>query len=427
MAEKNENTIAAIKFQSVDRPDWIDRLIRSEKTNAIVPVLDNAFSILQNDERWAGVIGMDDFAGRVTKVKVPPLHNGEAGEWSDDDSAELELWFANQYGLRGMKGADIVKAVLLCARRNRYHEVRDYINGLKWDGTVRLRHWLTMFLGADQSPYVESVAEKWMISSMARIFRSPVKVDHVLILEGKQGAGKSTALKTLGGKWFTDQSFKIGDKDGLLVIRGKQIVELAELDGFNKAENAAAKAFFPRETDRYRGFYGTHVGDVPRQCVFAGTVNHAQYLRDDTGNRRYWPVLTREINLEQLAENRDQLWAEAKHLLDKGASWWPSASERAMFSDEQDDRYLGDAYESRIRVWLEDIDATGQANPRQQVTMAQLMGGALGLDVSKWTPPEQQRVGRIMAQLGWQRRRVGEHRGSRERVYMRPAADEAAK
>ena len=416
MSEKlPEESNAAKLFSLVDKPDWDKRLARTEKGN-LLPTMDNVFAILQNDDRWAGVIGMDDFAGRVTKIKEPPLHRGEAGEWSDDDSAELELWLANCYGIRGVRGSDVVKAVLLAARRNRFHEVRDYLNSLKWDGTVRLRHWLTMFMGAEQSPYVEAVAEKWMISAVVRIFRAPVKVDHVLILEGKQGAGKSTALKMLGGKWFTDQGFKIGDKDGLLVIRGKWLVELAELDGFNKAENAAAKAFFPRETDRYRGFYGTHVGDVPRQCVFAGTVNHAQYLRDDTGNRRYWPVLTGKIELEQLAENRDQLWAEAKHLLDSGASWWPSADEREMFTEQQDDRHLGDAYESKIRGWLDDVDQDGK---KMQVSMAQLMGSALGLDVSKWTAPEQQRVGRIMAVIGWQRRRVGS--AQRERLYIRPS------
>jgi putative DNA primase/helicase len=398
--------------------------VRNDK-GALQPVLDNVFSIMQNDERWAGVIGLDEFAGRVTKIKASPLYGNELGEWSDDDTAELDLWLSNQYSLRVRKKDILVTAVLLCARRNKYHEVRDYINSLVWDGTVRLRHWLTMFMGADQSPYVESVAEKWMISSMARIFAAPVKVDHVLILEGKQGIYKSTALKVLAGKWFTDQSFKIGDKDGLLVIRGKQIVELAELDGFNKAENAAAKAFFPRETDRYRGFYGTHVGDVPRQCVFAGTVNHAQYLRDDTGNRRYWPVLTRTVDLKQLAENRDQLWAEAKHLYDSGASWWPSASEREMFSEEQEDRFVGDAYETQIRGWLDTPD-NGGVKPHH-VTMAQLMGSALRLDVSKWTAPEQQRVGRIMSRIGWPRRRVGEHRGERERVYVRPEAEEGAK
>lgn len=415
--QAHELSPGAVVLSIAEKADWARRLVRTDK-GALLPTLDNVFSILHNDQQWAGVIGMDDFAGRVTKLRAPPFHHGSVGEWSDDDSAELELWLADAWKMRGVRSADIVKAVLLVSRRNRFHEVRDYLNGLRWDGTVRLRHWLTMFMGADQSPYVEAVATKWMISAVVRIFRAPVKVDHVLILEGKQGAGKSTALKTLGGKWFTDQGFKIGDKDGLLVIRGKWLVELAELDGFNKAENAAAKAFFPRETDRYRGFYGTHVGDVPRQCVFAGTVNHAQYLRDDTGNRRYWPVLTRQIDLEQLAENRDQLWAEAKHLLDTGESWWPIADERAMFTEQQDDRYMGDAYESRIRTWLQDVDETGQAHPREQVTMAQLMSGALGLDVAKWTPPEQQRVGRIMAAMGWQRRRVGG--AQRERVYVNP-------
>lgn len=419
MPEKNENTIAALKFRSVDKADWNDRLVRSDK-GVLLPTMDNVFSILHHDERWTGVIGMDIFAGRVTVRKECPLYNVEAGEWSDDTSAELHLWLAQNYGMRGVRDDHLVRAVLLEARRNQYHEVRDYLNGLTWDGCVRLQHWLTMYMGADDTPYVQAVAKKWMISSVARIMRPPQKVDHVLILEGKQGIYKSTALKVLAGKWFTDQGFKIGDKDGLLVIRGKQIVELAELDGFNKAENSAAKAFFPRETDRYRGFYGKHVGDVPRQCVFAGTVNHSQYLRDDTGNRRYWPVLTREVNLKQLEQDRDQLWAEAKHLYEAGEIWWPSASERAMFTDQQEDRFIGDAYESRLVAYLDDLNAEIEPKPKQEATMAQLLGNALELDTAKWTGPEQQRVGRIMARLGWVRERRGG--GERERVYVRPKA-----
>lgn len=370
-------------------------------------------AILENDLAWKGVLGYSEFSGRIVKRKPPPFFGGERGEWSDADDAELELWLAAHYELRGMRSVDVPKAVLLSARRHKYHEVRDYLDGLTWDKTVRLRHWLTMYLGAAATPYVEAVAVKWMVAAVARVYRVPSKVDNVLILEGEQGILKSTALKTLGGKWFTDQGFRFGDKDAIQVITGRWIVELAELDGLNKADSAAAKAFFARDTDRIRPPYGRNMIDFPRQCIFAGTVNHATYLRDETGNRRYWPVSVRQVEIAELAENRDQLWAEAKALYDQGVEWWPRASERDLFEVEQEQRYIGDAYEDKVRAWL-------KAHPEHtSVSSMQILGEALNLEASKWTLPEQQRVGRLMQRIGWPRVKRGS-RASREWVYTRP-------
>ncbi len=370
-------------------------------------------AILENDKRWDNVLAFSEFSGRILKRQPPPLHDGEAGEWTDADDAELEQWLAVNYGLRGLRSVDLPKAVLLAARRHRFHEVRDYLDSLTWDKAERLRHWLHMFLGAPDTPYVEAVSVKWMVAAVARVFRVPVKVDNVLILEGTQGIYKSTALKVLGGPWFTDQGFRFGDKDAVQLINGRWVVELAELDGLNKADSAAAKAFFARDTDRIRPPYGRNMIDFPRQCVFAGTVNHATYLRDETGNRRYWPITVTQVDIEGLRRERDQLWAEAKALFDAGTEWWVRAGERELFELEQDQRYVGDAYEEKLRAWL-------IAHPEvTDINSMKLMGEALGLEASKWTPPEQQRVGRIMHRIGWPRVKVGS-RASREWVYKRP-------
>lgn len=385
--------------------------------------LANLVLILRNDTAWAGIIAFDEFAGRVVKTKPPPYSPSEAGEWMDIDDARLQLWLSVHYGLLRVKRDALEAAVLMAADQNRFHEVRAFLESLKWDGIPRLAHWLHAYIGAPDTPYVRAVSVKWMVGAVARVMRAPLetKMDNVLIFEGPQDQGKSTALKILFAPWFTDAAFEIGTPDGYQIMRGNWGIELAELDGFNRADAAKSKAFFSRATDRYRNPYGRKPVNVVRQCVFAGSVNHATYLKDDTGNRRYWPVRAGYIALDELKLDHDQLWAEALAEFRKGTIWWAAASEKEMFTAEQEERYVGDAYEDRIRAWLDDVDEVTSAR-RDKVTMRELMGRCLGLDAAKWTLPEQQRVGRIMArQEGWARVRAGS--GSREWVYRRKELD----
>lgn len=401
--------------------------MRTEK-GALLPVVDNVVSILLNDDRWSGVIALDEFSGLVMKLRAPPFARGEVGEWMDIDDARLELWLAETYSLRKLHTDTVNKAVLLVADANRFHAVRDYLRGLKWDGAPRLKYWLTAYMGAGkraspkeplmETEYTSAVGTKWLVGAVARVMRPGCKMDNVLILEGEQGRMKSSALQVLFSPWFTDAQFELGSVDGLQIIRGMWCVELAELDGFNRAEASRSKAFFTRTVDRYRNPYGRKPVNVPRQGVFAGSVNHATYLKDDTGNRRYWPVTIGEIALDELRADRDQLWAEAVHLFEAGTEWWARAAERELYEEQQDERYIGDAWETRIRDWLDKPDSVGQRP--QSVTVAGLMQYALSLEAGKWTLADQQRVGRIMARVGWPRKRGSG--ASREWAYTRPEA-----
>lgn len=419
MAAKNEQSHADAALSIVDRADWVARLARNDK-QVLLPVLDNVVSILRNDPRWDGVIAFDEMGGRVMKLKPPPFERGEAGEWMDIDDARLEHWLAVIHGLRRVSADAISKGVLLAADDHRYHEVRDYLNGLQWDGRPRVDTWLSSYLGAKHSPYMEAVGTKWLVGAVARALRPGVKMDNVLILEGEQGLGKSSALQILFGKWFTDAAFELGSTDGYQIMRGMWGIELAELDGFNRAEASRSKAFFTRGEDRYRNPYGRKPVTIQRTCVFSGSVNHATYLKDDTGNRRYWPVKVGRMNLDDLRDDRDQIWAEAKALYEKGTEWWVRASERELYEGEQDQRYIGDTWESLIRRWLEDKHETGPGEFKvfNYARTDQIMCGALRLDIAKHTPPEQARVGRIMARVGWARER--EPGGARDWYYVRP-------
>lgn len=437
MSKADEPTNAAKAFTVVDIAGWSARLARSDK-GVLLPVVENVVSILLNDERWAGVIAYDEFAGLVMKRKPPPFDRGEIGEWTDFDDARLELWLATHFALRKLSNETIGKGVLLAADEHRYHAVRDYLDALVWDKTPRLKTLLWDYFGANNNEptdYLNAVAVKWMVGAVARVYRPGVKMDNVLILEGEQGAQKSSALKALFDPWFTDAGFEIGSTDGYQIIRGMWCVELAELDGFNRVEASRSKAFFTRTHDRYRNPYGRKPVNIARQGVFAGSVNHAAYLKDDSGNRRYWPVTVGAIALGLLREHRDQLWAEALQAFKDGTEWWVRASERSMYEVEQDDRYIGDAYEDRIRDWLARTDSTTSGRP-DNVSVGDLLGGALKLDAGKWTLPEQQRVGRIMARIArnpddaatpvWLKRRPARAGGGRDRVWYRnPAYVEA--
>lgn len=385
--------------------DEIDARLRRTKEGKVEPTLYNVVQILDSHPEWVGVIGYDQFAGRVVKMKSGP-HGGGAGEWADIDDIRATLWLSSMYRIEP-KPATIMSAVQAVAEAHSFHEVRDYLRGLKWDGRRRISEygWLHVYCGAEPSKYHLLAGMKWLISAVARIMvDGECKADNVLVLEGPQGVGKSTALRTLFAPWFTDAPIRLGDREAAMIIRGRWGVELGELDAFNKAENTTAKNFFSQITDRYRSPWGKRPQDVRRQCVFGGTTNESMWLKDQTGNRRYWPVTITRVDLDDLKADKDQLWAEAVELWRQGVPWHVDAEEQPLFDEAQEARLIRDAYEERIEAWLEKQRLDEQ---RQQVRMTQILGGALGLEVGKWTRSEQSRVGQVMSRIsGWRRKKV---------------------
>jgi len=362
----------------------------------------NIYLILSNDPAWHNCIRFCQLSYKVVKASAPPYSSGNYehmnNEWRDDDSSRTDVWLSQNYGISA-KTSVIDAAVDLVARDNSYHPVREYLEGLEWDGEHRIDTWLSEYLGAEESAYIRSAGKKWLIGAVARAMESPVKMDCVLILEGSQGAGKSTALRILGGQWFSDAAFQIGDKDGYQQMLGVWIMELAELDSFNKAESTRAKSFFATDSDRYRPPYGKRVVEYPRQCVFAGSTNQDSYFKDSTGNRRYWPVKCGEINLKALARDRDQLFAEALIGYKTGDSWHVTENEKQLFEREQGDRFLDDAWEALVVAYL---DAPERIT-RQQIELAEIFTGALNMEPMTWRPPEQTRLAQILQRLGWKK------------------------
>jgi predicted P-loop ATPase len=323
------------------------------------------------------------------------------GEWTDHEDRLAAEWLQNQGILVTVDVAG--QAVQTAARDHPIHPVKTYLHGLKWDGVQRVDTWLSSYLGAEDTEYAQAVGSRWLISAVARILRPGAKADCCLILEGPQGIRKSTALKTLAGEFFTDELADLGSKDAAMQTRGVWIIELSELDSLSHSEVARIKAFMSRTTDRFRPPYGMRLVESPRQCVFAGTVNHSTYLRDETGGRRFWPISCGRIDVEALARDRDQLWAETKTRFDAGCVWWLDSAELVrMASDEQTERYEGDPWEEVIGRWADD---------RSNVSISEVLERCLQKPQGLWTQSDKNRAARCLRFLGWERYR--ERQGAR--------------
>jgi len=413
--------------------DWQDRMLTT-KEGGYKATAFNVRLILENDPAWRGVLSWCEFSHRIVTVGASPLRNASRGEWEDADDSELRFWLAERYGIEP-RHTDIADGVLGAARSCPTHPVRAYLDALRWDGEHRLCEFLPRYLGAGEDSnvyglcpvaeggYLQLAGAMFLVSAVARVRRPGAKADHVLILEGRQGAGKSTALRVLfGAEWFTDSPLDLNSKDSMEGLRGLWGVELAELDALNKADAARAKAFFSRADDRFRLPYGHRSSRFDRQCVFAGSTNQVQYLKDTTGGRRFWPVQCGRIDLHALRTDRDQLWAEADALYRSGFHWWPHGRQVRLFDWVQDARLDADVWEPIIASYLADqVRMTAPASrPGFFVEGHTVMSAALGMDKHAMRRPEQTRLGQIMQSLGWLPSRPSVN-GQRQRGY-RPSS-----
>ncbi|HEY0063658.1 MAG TPA: VapE domain-containing protein, partial [Telluria sp.] len=250
------------------------------------------------------------------------------------------------------------------------------------------------------------------------------------VFEGGQGRGKSTALKVLGGDWFADTPFRMGEKDGYLSIQGVLLYEVAELEQFNRSEVTAIKAFMSSTIDRFREPYGRRMKNMPRRCAFAATTNENEYFKDTTGNRRFWPVETGRLDIDALIRDRDQLFAEAIAMLNSGTLWYPTREQQERLIDEQqENREIPDPWHGRIYEYINGIDADGKlqlGTKPERVTVRELLTRGLHFELSKLGPAkvETMRISAIMRKLKWIKGRDTD--GARERYYARPEAPQVA-
>ena len=417
---------------------WRDDL-QTTKDGRIKPTVHNAYLYLVNDQKWSGVLGYDTFSEVVWKLKPPPFPDGAVeGEWTELDDHRLLLWFSRRIGEPGTEA--IGKVVQLAAHLHEFNPLRDRLEGLQHDGTMRVRTWLKDYLGVCTGPafeclpqaerdrmlrYMELVGTKWLVAAVRRVFEPGCRVDNMLILEGGQGTLKSTTLKVLGDRWFTDATLRFEDKDSLLIIQGRWIIEMAELEGMNKADTSATKKFLTQHVDLFRPPYGRKLIQYPRRCIFAGSVNHDVYLKDDSGNRRFWPVRVESIQIDRLQEDVDQLWAEAVALFRAGTPHWVLPEERPLFEEAQDARFDADAWEEEILDYLNAEGNFVMSTRLDKVKVPQILANALKLDKARWDRQAKLRVVGVLRRNGWERRR--DTAGSRQWYYVRPVEIEPPK
>ena len=383
---------------SAEKP-WTEYLQRDDDGKALSNHA-NAMTALRSAPEIAQCFAYDEMLRAAMLVKALPKTrtNYLPRIVSDIDVSQLQEWLQRN-DMRRI-GKDIVYgAVDQRAHERAFHPVRRYLERLQWDSTPRLATWLCKYLGVTQTPYTEAIGSMFVIAMVARVMRPGCKADYMMVLEGDQGARKSTACRVLGGEWFSDSLPDIRNgKDAAQHLNGKWLIEVAEMSALDKAEATALKAFITRNEERYRPSYGRKEVIEPRQCLFIGTTNKTAYLRDETGGRRFWPVKVGKIDVEALKSDRDQLFAEAMALFKDGAEWWPSAEfEADHIRKEQEARYEADAWEGAILEYLPG---------KVRVTILEVAYGALMLDKAKCGTSEQRRIINVLERHGWTGKKI---------------------
>jgi predicted P-loop ATPase len=391
-AKQYSEVIAATKSQVTDvsKRKWSEaNFIRSEKGFIVAYHQHNivlALFLMQIQLRY----------NRFQNRSLITMSDGQ-GERHLDDASMADLWLTvdRRYGFRPTK--DFFWTVIEdLARKKPFHPVVDYLRDLEWDGQPRLDTWLSVYGGAEDSEYTRAVGAITLIAAVRRVRRPGSKFDEMLVLESKQGSQKSTAFKTLAGEeWFTDDLPL--DADSKRVIEntaGRWIIEAAELKGMRLSDVEHLKSFLSRQADRARLAYGRLTTEVPRQFIVVGTTNSSQYLRDSTGNRRFWPVKVGTFNIEALKRDRDQILAEAAVREANGESIRLDPSLYKEAAKEQELRLADDPFVEILERALQD---------RKGKIASLDIWKIIGIPQERRTQNDNARMGEAMRKLGWER------------------------
>ncbi|MDD2728308.1 VapE domain-containing protein [Malikia sp.] len=390
---------------------------------------------LRHDPALQGVLGYNELSNTMEARRDWPFPHGRAGKITGAVDLLLGNWLSRRYGLPSITRQAIMEAMETIAYENPWHPVREWLGGLQWDGKSRSDKWLIHAIGETAETldptmheYLALVGRFWLIGMVMRVMQPGSKFDYCPVLEGPGGLFKSTMVETLAGvAWYSDAPFEIGKgKESQEQVQGIWGYELGELSQMGKAEITAIKAFISSKVDRYRPAYGRVVEEYPRQCVLVGTTNEFTYLRDRTGNRRFWPIPVRNpIRIAWLAKWRDQLFAEAFTLYAEGISCIPTREqEDRLFAPVQESRLIETAVTSELlAVLTRQPTATGIGAIVNQltdfVTLAQLVK-ALDMDAGKSTAGLESQIRSWMTHQGWQHKKK-QVNGVRAHGWERPA------
>ena len=366
----------------------------------------NVALIFTHDPAWKDLLQYNEFVGDIVATRPPPWPKDIApavqeDEWSDKDVLRSAIWLARRYGLACPTHV-VAEGLHVVADRLVMHPVRDWLKGLKWDRKKRIDDFLIRLAGAKDNPYTCAVSSKFLIGAVARIFDPGCQVDSMPVFEGVQGSGKTSLLRILGGKWFMSTAVTPGSLDSYQVLRGMWIVEFGELDSLSRSEVSSIKQYITQTIDRYRPSYARKAANFKRRVVFTGTINpegDGTYLKDNTGNRRFWPIALGTIDLAGVKKERDQLWAEAVHRYHQNEAWhFTDAALIKAAADEAEDRRQGDTWEEIVGLWLW---SSSEKQRAEGVTTREVLMKGLGFEAKAITRGDLMRVSTVLARLNW--------------------------
>ncbi|CAM3744699.1 virulence-associated E family protein [Cohnella lubricantis] len=404
--------------EEADDDGWEEKLDLHHKTGLPLPTASNVEIILTHGS-WRGVLAYDAFGNtEVVRRALPwrePERPGRLYEpWLAADDKRLQHWFSKVHSINSAK--TIQNAFTEVVHANTFHPIKAYVESTSWDGVPRAERLFPVYLGAADTHYVRQVTRKMLLAAVTRLYRPGCKFDQMLVLVGPQGAGKSSLLAKLGREWFSDSLRTFENKEAGEHLQSGWIFEIGELSAMKRTEVEEVKAFLSKTEDRYRVAYDRQVSEFPRKCVFFGTTNTRDFLRDATGNRRFWPVevvpeRAERSHWDDLGDDEvRQIWAEVLQWFKAGESLELDSESRMEAERQQAAHMESDPREGLIQEWLEseELDEmdrpTGQA--RQRVCAAQIWVECLGRKKGEMKAWEAKEICDMVRRIpGWKERK----------------------
>lgn len=418
----------------LELPDWLRCYYDAAKGRWMVS-RKLVITCLRNDPELVSVLGFNELSNNIEARRPWPFTPGDAGPVKSSTDLLLGDWLSSKYGMPAISRQALVEAIETVAHESPWHPVKDWLYAQPWDKKSRIDKWLLWVLGEDPEnlskdmhEYLTLIGRYWLLGMVNRVMEPGCKFDYCPVLEGKGGLGKSTFIETLvGSDWYSDTKFDM-DKghEAQEQVQGIWGYELGELSQVAKAALESIKSFISAKKDRYRPAYGRVVEAYPRQCVLMGTTNHKTYLRDRTGNRRFWPIPVRnKPKIEWLRKWRGQLFAEALALYQEGTRYYPTQEEEdRLFVPMQESRIMETAITSELLSVLTRPPApSGMGayvnNLTEFVTLAQLVA-ALNVDAGKSNAGTESQVRDWMNHQGWEYKKK-QINGARAYGWIRPS------